>query len=172
MTETWLVVFVLLAAIAILLQALVMVGIYFALQNLHRDVLGIQADTKQKLESLNQMSQRVIEFVADSREPVRTLTNNLAEISRTLRERTAQWDGVAEDLADRTRLQIIRLDQMLTSLVERAESTAGVVEKSILTPVQEVTAVLAGIRKGLDFLFTRRRSNSVSDVAQDEQMFI
>ncbi|HKS94908.1 MAG TPA: hypothetical protein VJV74_02120, partial [Terriglobia bacterium] len=110
MTETWLVVFVLLAAIAILLQALVMVGIYFALQNLHRDVLGIQADTKQKLESLNQMSQRVIEFVADSREPVRTLTNNLAEISRTLRERTAQWDGVAEDLADRTRLQIIRLD--------------------------------------------------------------
>ncbi|HEV2493952.1 MAG TPA: hypothetical protein VG204_12880 [Terriglobia bacterium] len=172
MSDTWLVVFVLLAAIAILLQALVMVGIYFALQNLHRDILGIQVDTKQKLESLSQMSQRVIEFVADSREPVRTLTTNLAEISRTLRERTAQWDGVAEDLADRTRLQIIRLDQMVTALVERAESTAGVVEKSILTPVQEVTAVLAGIRKGLDFLFTRRRATSVSDVAQDEQMFI
>lgn len=172
MADTWLVVFVLLAAVAILLQALVMVGIYFALQNLRRDILGIQVDTKQKLEALNQMSQRVIEFVADSREPVRTLTNNLAEISRTLRERTAQWDGVAEDLADRTRLQIIRLDQLVTALVERAESTAGVVEKSILTPVQEVTAVLAGIRKGLDFLFTRRRGTSVSDVAQDEQMFI
>jgi hypothetical protein len=35
-----------------------------------------------------------------------------------------------------------------------------------------VTAVLAGIRKGLDFLFTRRRAASASDVAHDEQMFI
>ncbi len=172
MHDTWLIAFVLLAAIAILLQALVLVGIYFALQNLHHDVQSIQADTRQKLDALSQMSQRVADFISDSREPVRTVAANLADISRILRDRTAQWDGVVADLADRTRLQIIRVDQMVTGLVEKAESTAGVVEKSVLAPVKEVSAVIAGLRKGLEFLFARGRSTSTSDVAHDEQMFI
>ena len=169
MHDTWLDAFVLLAALAILIQALAMAGIYFALQNLHRDVQGIQADTRQRLDAL---SERVTGFISDTREPVRTVAANLADISRMLRTRTAQWDGVAEDLADRTRLQIIRVDQMVTDLVEKAENTAGVVEKSVLAPIQEVSAVVAGLRKGLEFLFARRRTTGVSEAAPDEQMFI
>jgi hypothetical protein len=38
--------------------------------------------------------------------------------------------------------------------------------------MQEVSAVIAGMRAGLDFLFSRRRTTSVSEAAQDEQLFI
>jgi heme oxygenase len=169
MHDTWLAVFVMLTALAFLLQALALAGIYVALQNLHRDLKRIQAETHQKLEALRQ---HVTEFVAETREPVRSVAANLADITRMLRDRTAQWDGVVADLADRTRLQIIRFDQMVTGLVEKAESTAGVVEKSVVAPIQEVSAVIAGVRKGLEFLFTRRRSSSAREAAQDEQMFI
>ena len=78
----------------------------------------------------------------------------------------------AADLLDRTRLQIIRIDQMVTGMVEKAQSTAGVVEQNVMTPVHEVSALIAGVRKGLEFLFARRRSAAVSESTQDEQMFI
>ncbi|HLW80012.1 MAG TPA: hypothetical protein VKU44_10490 [Terriglobia bacterium] len=169
MHDTWLAVFVMVAALAFLLQAAALAGIFFALQNLQRDVKEIQTDTHAKLEALRQ---HVTEFIAESREPVRNVATNLAEVTRLLRDRTVQWDGVVSDLADRTRLQVIRVDQMVTGLIERAESTAGVVEKGLIAPIQEVSALLAGVRKGLEFLFARRRAAVSSEAAQDEQMFI
>lgn len=169
MHDTWLAVFVTLTALAFLLQAAALAGIYFALQNLHQDVKTIQAETHAKLEALRS---HVTGFIDESREPVRSVASNLAEITRLLRERATQWDGVAADIADRTRLQVIRVDELVTSLVEKAENTAGAVEKGLIAPVQEVSAVVAGIRKGIEFLFSRRRSPVASEVPQDEQMFI
>src|SRR5690242_180944 len=96
--DTLLSVFVIVAAVAIVMQMLVMAGIYFALRDLRRDLDGIQAATKQRLDVL---SLRVTEFVSVSREPVRNIAANLADISRTLRERTTQLDGVLADFLER-----------------------------------------------------------------------
>jgi len=167
--DTLLTVFVILAALAIVGQALVMGGILIAMRDLHRDIDSIHSSTRQKLDVL---TQRVTDFIATSREPVHNVAANLAEITRILRERTGQFDSVAADLLDRTRLQIIRIDQMVTGMVEKAQSTAGVVEQNVMTPVHEVSALIAGVRKGLEFLFAQRRSAAVSESTQDEQMFI
>lgn len=169
MHDTWLVIFVCLTALAFLVQAAALAGMYFVLQNLHRDVKEIQADTHAKLEALRK---HVTEFIAESREPMRGVVSNLAEITHLLRNRAIQWDGVAGEIADRTRLQVIRVDQMVTTLVEKAENTAGMVEKGLIAPIQEVSAVVAGVRKGLEFLFTRRHSRVGTETPQDEQMFI
>ena len=169
MHDTWLVIFVCLTALAFLVQAAALAGMYFVLQNLHRDVKEIQADTHAKLEALRK---HVTEFIAESREPMRGVVSNLAEITHLLRNRAIQWDGVAAEIADRTRLQVIRVDQMVTTLVEKAENTAGMVEKGLIAPIQEVSAVVAGVRKGLEFLFTRRHSRVATETPQDEQMFI
>jgi len=167
--DTLLTVFVIVAALALVMQMLVMAGIYLAMRDLHRDLVDVRALTKQRLDAL---SERVTEFIASSREPVRDIAANLAEISRTLRDRTSQLDSVVADFLDRSRLQIIRLDQLVTSLVDKAENTAGAVEKRVVAPVQEMAAVIAGVRKGFEFLFARRRNAAVSETTQDEQMFI
>jgi len=167
--DTLLTVFVIVAAVALVMQMLVMAGIYRAMRDLHRDLIDVRAVTKQKLDTL---TERVTEFIASSREPVRDIAANLAEISRTLRDRTSQFDSVLADFLDRSRLQIIRIDQLVTSLVDKAENTAGAVEKKVVAPVHEMAAVIAGVRKGFEFLFARRRNAAVSETTQDEQMFI
>src|SRR5437762_6970360 len=106
--DTLLTVFVIVAAVALVMQMLVMAGIYRAMRDLHRDLIDVRAVTKQKLDTL---TERVTEFIASSREPVRDIAANLAEISRTLRDRTSQFDSVLADFLDRSRLQIIRIDQ-------------------------------------------------------------
>jgi phosphoenolpyruvate synthase/pyruvate phosphate dikinase len=110
--------------------------------------------------------------VSNAREPLRTITTNLAEISKMLRERTSDVDALVAEFVDKSRAQVVRVDQMVSDLVEKVETTSDAVQRGVLVPIQEVSAVVKGMRAGLEFLFSRRRTTSVSEAAQDEQLFI
>jgi hypothetical protein len=160
---------IILVAVAVLLQAASMLGIWLTIRKIPGQIESVRADVKQRLEPL---SQSVLEIVNNSREPLRNITGNLAEISQTLRDRTANVDAMVADLVDKSRLQIIRVDQLVSDLVVKVETTAEAVQRGVLAPLQEVSAVIKGVRSGLEFLFTRRRVTNVSEATQDEQLFI
>ena len=158
-----------LVAIAVLMQAAAMVGIWLAIRKIPGQIEGVRADVKQRLDPL---TQSVTEIVNNSREPLRTISANLAEISRMLRDRTSNVDALVAELVDKSRVQIIRVDQMVSDLVQRFETTAETVQRGVLAPIQEISALIKGVRSGLEFLFSRRRVTNVSEATQDEQLFI
>lgn len=168
-TNAVLTVFVVIAALAFLAQAILMALLYVSLRELPAQIGGIRADVKQRLDPL---TQSITEILTNSREPVQTITTNLAEISRILRERAGHIDGLVADLIDKSRLQVIRADQLISGLAAKVESAADTVEKQVLAPIQELAALIKGVRSGLQFLFSRRRVSSVTEATQDEQMFI
>ena len=167
--DTVLSVFVIIAAAAIVMQGFVMFGIWRAIEKIPPKIDEIHDHIRERLDPL---TESVTEIVSASRDPLRTITANLAEISQTLRERSAQVDEVVEDLLDKTRSQIIRADQVLTNLAAKVEETTDKIQQGVLTPIQEITAAIKGLRAGFDFLFSRRRPAGSSDTVQDEQLFI
>jgi len=167
--NTGLTVALILVAIAVLMQAGAMLGIWLAVRKVPGQIETVRADVKQRIDPL---AQSVLEIVNNSREPLRTISANLAEISTMLRNRTSNADQVAAELLDKSRTQIVRVDKMVTELVERVETTADAVQKGVLGPISEVSAVVKGVRSGLEFLFSRRRVTNVSEATQDEQLFI
>jgi hypothetical protein len=158
-----------LVALAVLVQAGAMVGIWLAVRKIPGQVEVIRTDVKQRLDPL---AQSVTEIVSNAREPLRTITTNLADISKMLRERTSDVDALVAALVDKSRAQVIRVDQMVSDLVKKVETTSDAVQRGVLAPIQEVSAVIKGMRAGLEFLYSRRRTTSVSEAAQDEQLFI
>ena len=167
--NTGLTVALILVAIAVLMQAGAMMGIWLAVRKVPGQIETVRSDVKQRIDPL---AQSVLEIVNNSREPLRTISANLAEISTMLRNRTSNADQVAAELLDKSRTQIVRVDKMVTELVERVETTADAVQKGVLGPISEVSAVVKGVRSGLEFLFSRRRVTNVSEATQDEQLFI
>jgi ABC-type proline/glycine betaine transport system permease subunit len=167
--NTGLTVALILVAIAVLMQAGAMLGIWLAFRKIPGQIESVRSDVKARLDPL---AQSALEIVNNSREPLRTITANLAEISTLLRERTSSADRVAVELLDKSRSQIVRVDRMVTDLVDRVETTADAVQKGVLGPIHEVSAVFKGVRSGLEFLFRRRRVTNVSEATQDEQLFI
>ena len=167
--NTGLTVALILVAIAVLMQAGAMLGIWLAIRKVPGQIESVRSDVKQRLDPLTQSA---LEIVNNSREPLRIIIANLAEISQILRDRTSDADQVAAELLDKSRAQIVRVDQMVSELVEKVETTANAVQKGVLGPIQEVSAVVKGVRSGLEFLFSRRRVTNVSEATQDEQLFI
>jgi predicted PurR-regulated permease PerM len=167
--NTGLTVAIILVAIAVLMQAGAMLGIWLAIRQIPGQIENVRADVKQRIDPLTQSA---LEIVNNSREPLRTITSNLAEISRMLRERTSDVDSMAADLLEKSRVQVVRVDRMVTDLVEKVETTADVVQRGVLGPIGEISAVVKGVRSGIEFLFSRRRVTNVSEATQDEQLFI
>jgi len=161
--------FVIIAALALVAQAGIFYGIFEALRQLQKSV---QHSTTTTMQRVDELTQTVTDFLAESREPVRTITTNLAGISTMLRERSMQVDAVVAELVDRSRDQIIRVDQMVTGLVEKVGTTADAVERGVQGPLHEVSAVIKGVQKGLEVLFSRRRAATASESTHDDQMFI
>ena len=167
--ETALTVVLVLVGVAVLMQAGAMVGIWLSIQKIHVEVQGVRSDVRTRLDPL---TQSVGEILTNSREPVRTITHNLAEISSIMRERTSRVDDAVGEIVGRSRAQAARLDEMVTGLVGRVETTADAVQTNILAPLNEVAAVVKGVRAGLEFLFARRCHPGLTETTQDEQLFI
>lgn len=167
--QTLLIIFIIIAALALVLQGLAMFGLYKVAERMHGEVSSLRAEVSNRIDPL---ADSIVEVVRDSRDPLRSITADLAEVTRVLRDRTGSMDEVLDDLLDRFRLQVIRVDQTVTNVLEKVDKTTTSVQRNIIAPVSEASALLKGVQAGLDFFFSRRRQNYASDVPQDEQMFI
>jgi methyl-accepting chemotaxis protein len=167
--DTVLTIFIIIAAAAIVLQAFSMFGLYVSVRRIQEEVKDLRADVTRRIDPL---AESLTDIVSNSRDPLRSITSDLAEVARVLRERTGRVDDVLDDLLDRFRLQVIRVDQTITDVLEKVDKTTTAVQRNIIGPVSEASAVLKGVQAGLDFFLSRRRGTRTSDVPQDEQMFI
>lgn len=162
-------IFIIIAAAALVLQGFAMFGLYKVVERMQVEVSKLRGELTSHI---NPLADSLAEIVADSRDPVRSVTADLAEVARVLRERSGSVDEVLDDLLDRFRLQVIRVDQTITGVLEKVDKTTATVQRNIIGPVSEASAVLKGIQAGLDFFLSRRHGSRTSDVPQDEQMFI
>jgi hypothetical protein len=80
-------------------------------------------------------------------------------------------DATLTDIVDRTRLQVIRADEFVNSTMDKLEETREVVQKTVVSPVRQISGLMRGVGAGLEAFFSRRRTRSSVSAPQDE-MFI
>lgn len=164
--ETLLTIFVIIAALALLLQASLLAGMFFAVRSIQREVGELRADVKRRLEPL---SDAVTGILVDAREPLRAIITNTAEISQVMRDRARRVDAWLEDAAEKGRQQLSRLDQVLGDVADKVRATTDEVQRTIMEPIREVSALVKGVQAGLDFLFSRGQAKVSSAVASVER---
>ncbi|HEY6292307.1 MAG TPA: hypothetical protein VI455_12220 [Terriglobia bacterium] len=171
--EGLLTVFVIVTALAVAMQAAILFAIYRSLSQLIKAVARIDAAFK---EHLNPVLGSIQAIAAAAREPVGTILSNFAEISVVLRQRTLSADALAAEAINRARTEIIRVDELMSRIVLKVDRASEAVERGVLVPVREISAVMAGFRKGLEFFLGRRRPPARGErspnTPHEEQLFI
>jgi hypothetical protein len=166
--------FVALTAAAVLLQAGLLAAMYLAMRKSTTRMETLATEVKTKALPALETAQSLLTEI----QPKLTLiAENLAETSVMARSQVERVDATVSDVVDRTRLQIIRADDLLTRTLDRVEETSEMVHKTVVSPVRQVSGLIQGVTAGLEFFLAGRgRRNGGSResrraVPQDE-MFI
>ena len=116
---------------------------------------------------------RVNRILEDSEDRIASIMGDAAEITRIARSQAQKVDRVFTDAVERLRIQVIRADHILTGALEVIEDAGSKFRKTLWGPIHQASALLKGLKVGLDFIRGQQRRRAEPDSAtQDEELFI
>ena len=161
---TWLLIEV---GIAVVVQVVVLLAVLMTVRK-----------SSARMESLaNEVQRRAIptldaaqQLIQTSRPKVEEIIANLAASTTTLKGQLERLDATVSDVMDRTRLQVIRADELVTRTMDRVEETTDIVHHTVISPVRQIAGLMQGITTGIGTLFGNRRRGQVG--VPNDEMFI
>ena len=166
--EGWLIAFVALTAVAILLQAGILAGMFFALRKTSAKVESLAEEVKNKVLPTAELAHSMM---LEMRPKIENVVDNVSVSTTMLRTQMERVDATLTDIVDRTRLQVIRADEFVNSTMDKLEETREAVQRTVVSPVRHLTGIMHGVGAGLEAFFSRRRGRGSVNAPQDE-MFI
>jgi methyl-accepting chemotaxis protein len=166
--ENLLIFFIAVTAAAVLLQAGILAGMYFAVRKTSAQVESLAEEVKTKVLPSAEMAHAMIN---ELRPKIESVIENVSVSTSTLRTQLERVDATLTDIVDRTRLQVIRADEFVTSTMDKLEETREAVQRTVVSPVRQISGLVHGVTVGVEAFFSRRRDRNGVTVPQDE-MFI
>ena len=151
--------FVALTALAVLAQACVLVAIYLMSKRLSNQIDRFMSETREMMVPVKAIT-----------ENLQVASTNIMELGISAREQFRRVEGMVTDTNDVLHAQLSRLEDVTKDVTGRINSTADMVQNTVLRPVREAAAVAKGLGRGIDYLFRRNRKTSNSR-EKDEERF-
>jgi len=170
MDDNLLRIFIAVTTFAVVVQAGILVSLYLAVRKstAKMDALATEVKTK-ALPTIETVQSLLVEI----RPKIDVMTTNISESSTLVRNQLGRLDATLTDALDRTRLQVIRADELLNRTMDKVEETSEVVHKTVISPLRQVNGLMAAISTGVEVFLgqKRRHPKNGAGVPQDE-MFI
>jgi len=166
--ENWL-------GIAVVIALVVQVSILIAL------FLQTRRTMKQVEDSVSDLNRKVgpiltrVQILLDDTQPkISTMVSDAAHVVYLARGQAQKVDRVFTDATDRLRGQLVRADRILTGTLEAVEEAGSQFKHSVWRPMQKASALVQGIKVGIDLLRARRAPASRRDepAEHEEELFI
>ena len=140
-------------------------------------LMAVKSSTK-RLESLaDEVQKRALptldaaqELMTNVKPRIEEIISNAAESSATLKTQIDRLDNTITDIVDRTRLHVIRADNLVGRTMDRVEETTDLVHTTVISPIRHISGIVQGLTAGL-FSLLGRQGKSTGNGQRDE-MFI
>ena len=169
MSENVLSIFMIVTCLAIIIQAGILAALFFTVKKTATRMETLADQVATRAIPLMDQAKAVLE---DSAPKLKEITSNLVEATGTLKGQVNRMDATVNDLLDRTRLQVIRVDELVARTLDRVEETTELVQATIVSPVKQVSGIIQGLSVGIGAFLSRRRNRSGELVVDDEELFI
>jgi len=170
--QNWLEFFSIVAAIALVIQVVMLTALFFQMRRTSENVNKLVGDLQTRV---GPILTRVQILLDDTQPKISSMVSDASHIVYLARGQAQKVDRVFTDAADRLRGQLVHADRILTGTLEAVEDAGSRFKHSFWRPVQKASALVQGIKVGLDLLRSRRGSDSRRDEAresQEEELFI
>ena len=171
--ETWVVVSVVIVAVAIVFQAAMLAAMFVQMRKTAERVERLTTDLQSRVSPI---LSRVQILLDDTQPKITEMVSDAAHVVYLARGQAQKLDRVVSEATDRLRGQLVTTDRILTGALETIEDAGSQFKRGVWAPMQKASAIISGIKVGLDFLRsrrgTRRRATEDADVEDGEELFI
>ncbi len=170
MDNTIITIFVVVAAVAIVVQMGILFALYKALRQTSERVEGIAGRLEQQAMPVLATAAAILE---DAKPKLAEITSNLAETSATVRSHVTHVGAATSEIAERARMQVARLDDFVTNTAQKVEATSELLQHKVFSPMRRVRAIVSALGAGMAmFQSNRPRHRTSAEDVEDEEMFI
>jgi uncharacterized membrane protein len=171
---SWPAYFVVIIAVAFALQTAILAAVYFQTKKSHEQVMRMANDLHARIAPV---ISRVEMLVGETQPRIVSMVNDASEVVHIARNQAQKVDRILTETLDRIRIQLLHTDRILTGVLETVETAGSTVKHTVMGPIQQATAVIRGIKTGIDVLRSFRRPRDGSSSAppsdpSDEGLFI
>jgi hypothetical protein len=169
--QFWVAFFSIVAAIALVVQVGILTALFFQLRRTTENINTLVTDMHTRIGPIITRTQILLE---DTQPKISTMVSDAAHVVYLARGQAQKIDRVMTDAADRLRGQLVHADRILTGTLEAVEDTGMKFRQNFWKPVQRVSALVQGIKVGLDLLRSRRPAPRPDEPLeqQEEELFI
>jgi uncharacterized protein YoxC len=163
--------FIVVAAFALIVQAGILIGLFFQMKKTTESVNKMVGDLHSRMGPILTRTQILLD---DTQPKISALVEDASHIVYLTRSQAQKFDKIANEASDRLRGQLVHVDRILTGTLEAVEDAGTQVRRSFWGPVQKASAIVQGIKIGLDVLRSRRASSPAREttVEQEDELFI
>ena len=170
--QFWLEFFSIIAAIALVVQVVMLTLLFFQMRRTSENVNRLTSDLQARV---GPILTRVQILLDDTQPKISSMVTDASHIVYLARGQAQKVDRVLTEASDRLRGQLVHADRILTGTLETVEDAGSKFKHSFWRPVQKASALVQGIKVGLDLLRSRRSRGSRRDdprEQQEEELFI
>lgn len=157
-------VFVFLAAVAMIIQASMLIGLFVVARTLQQKI----APVIPQVEGIIGVTRRTAENVEKHIEKIGASSTAILDMTK---QQLARVDDLLADATTRAKVQMERAEMVLDDTMTRVQTTVSTVQSGVLRPVREVHGIVTGIRTAIQHLGRASRA-TVDHATSDEEMFI
>jgi hypothetical protein len=169
--QFWVAFFSIVAAVALVVQVVILIALFFELRRTTDNINKLMTDLHTRIGPIITRTQILLE---DTQPKISTMVSDAAHIVYLARGQAQKVDRVMTDAADRLRGQLVHADRILTGTLEAVEDAGAKFRHNFWKPVQKASALVQGIKVGLDLLRSRRPAPRPDEPLeqQEEELFI
>ncbi|HTP70454.1 MAG TPA: DUF948 domain-containing protein [Dongiaceae bacterium] len=170
--QFWMEFFSIIAAIALVVQVVILVGLFVQLKRTTESINKMVTDLHTRMGPILTRTQMLLD---DTQPRITNLVEDASHIVYLARTQAQKMDKVFTEASDRLRGQMVKADRILSGAMEAVEDAGFQVRRSFLGPVQKASALIHGIKIGLDVLRAgrgRRESVPAEVLEQEDELFI
>jgi hypothetical protein len=150
--QVLLIIFIAVTAIAVLIQACVLIGMAVAMK---KTTARMEALAKQLETRALPLMDTTQSMLAEYRPKLDLLISNVTETTTTVKRDLDRVQPALEDLAMRAHLQALRVDDLMTTTLDRVSGASDAVSQSVTRPLRQATGVIFAVATGIATLFGR-----------------
>jgi len=156
----------------LLLQIILLIVILFGVR---KAATAIREDLEDIRSSVKPLLSDAHELLVKVGPRIDSTTDDLAAFTHSLREQSTNVQSTVTDISDRARQQAGRIDEMLTTALDKADRAGAVVNDTVAKPLRQVAGAVAWMRAVVDTLRTYQpvaQKPPVNGSQGDSGMFI